>query len=54
MSTIHMPKVRNPFHPSEFLEEEFLQPKGLSKSELAQSLSTMDGLLRCLSDFVFE
>lgn len=32
MSTIHMPQVKNPFHPGEILEEEFLLPKGLNQT----------------------
>ena len=45
MSIIYMPKVRNPFHPGEILEEEFLQPKGISQSELARSLGTTHAVI---------
>ena len=45
MSTIHMPKVKNPFHPGEILEEEFLLPKGISQSELARALGTTHAVI---------
>jgi antitoxin HigA-1 len=35
-----MPSIRNPIHPGEILEEEFLVPSGLSQSELARKIGT--------------
>ena len=40
MKAVHMPRVRNPFHPGEILEEEFLEPMGLSQSALARAIGT--------------
>lgn len=40
-----MPKVRNPFHPGEILEEEFLKPKNITQSELARSLGTTHAVI---------
>lgn len=34
------PRVRNPIHPGEILEEEYLKPLELSQSELARRLGT--------------
>ena len=37
---IPTPRVKNPIHPGEILEEEFLKPMELSQSEFARKIGT--------------